>query len=282
MDILNWLSKLFSGPGESGEMKKGGVSDTLEKATKKWWFYLVTLLLFFIIPSYTQKGASYQESGNILKEVLTNPLIYQFTPLLWASKAVFVLLVLLIIFQGRRMPRAFAAIVSVFYVGITIFQNTAQTSSYGLAILSGNVLLMLVVAVFWIVEALNPESDFTPLRLPLWKLWVLPLASLAFWFPVDASGSLPQFTLANLVSNGSMLTYCMMTPVVLAILTIFYPRVNRTTMRVTSYVGIMFGAINEVNWFVLYPSMWWMGMMHVPLITISLYAFAMTFNFLPD
>ena len=102
------------------------------------------------------------------------------------------------------------------------------------------------------------------------------MAGLAFWFPTDASGSSPQFTLANLVSNGSMLTYCMMTPVLLAILTMFHPHVNQATMRITSYVGIMFGVTNEVEWFVLHPSMWWMGIMHIPLITISLYAFAIT------
>jgi hypothetical protein len=30
--------------------------------------------------------------------------------------------------------------------------------------------------------------------------------------------------------------------------------------------------------FILNPSMWWMGIMHIPLITISLYAFAITFR----
>jgi len=260
------------------EMERPSLGNPLDRVTGKWWFYLVILLLFFIVPSYTQKGASYQDSQNVIKEVMTNPLIYGFTPLLWVSKAVFVLLVLLIVFQGKRMSRAFATITAVFCVGIAIFQNTAQTSTYGLTILSGNVLLMLLVAASWIGEALNPKSDFAPVRVPLWKWWVLPMAALAFWFPVDASGSSPQFTLANLASNGSMLTYCMVTPVVLAILTIFYPRVNRPMMRVTSYVGIMFGATNEVEWFVLHPSMWWMGIMHIPLITISLYAFALTFR----
>jgi hypothetical protein len=250
----------------------------LDKAVKKWWFYLIVLLLFFIIPTYTQKGASYQESQNVIKEVLTDPLIYGFTPLLWVSKTAFVLLVLLLIFQGKRMPRTFATVIATFYTGIAIFQNTAQTSTYGLTIISGNVVLMLIVAASWTIEAVNPKSNFTPLSVPLWKWWVLPLAVLAFWFPVDASGQTPQFTLTNLFSNGSMLTYCMITPVVLAILTIFYPHVNQATMRVTSYIGIMFGATNEVEWFILNPSMWWMGIMHIPLITISLYAFAITFR----
>jgi hypothetical protein len=259
-------------------MRKPNMTDLLEQAVQKWWFYLILLLLFFIIPSYTQKGASYEDSQNVIKEVLTNPLIYSFTPLLWASKTVIVLLVLLLILQGKRISAAFATVVAVFYTGIAIFQNTAQTSTYGFAIISGNVLLMLVVAVSWIVEAVNPKSDFTPAKVSPWKSWVVPLAALAFWFPVDASGSSPQFTLANLVANGSMLTYCMVTPVVLAALIIFYPRVNLVTMRVTSYVGIMFGVTNEVEWFVLHPSMWWMGIMHIPLITMSVYAFAITFK----
>jgi hypothetical protein len=211
-----------------------------------------------------------------------NPLIYQFSPLLWISKAVFVLLMLLLVFQGKRMARTFAVVVTLFYVGIAVFQNTALTDSYGLAILTGNVVLMLLVAVFWIAEALNPMSEFAPVSVPLWKWWVAPFAALAFWFPTDPSGTSPQFTLANLVSNGSMLTYCMMTPVLLAILTIFYPHVNHPTMRVTGYVGVMFGVTNVVEWFVLQPSMWWMGIMHVPLITISLYAFAMTFREVSD
>jgi hypothetical protein len=258
-------------------MERLSMANLLDRAVKKWWFYIIILLLFFIIPTYTQKTASYQESQNVIKEVLTNPLIYSFTPLSWISKAVFMLLVLLLILQGRRMPRPFAAVIAVFYTGIAIFQNTAETSTYGLVILSGNVLLMLLVAVSWIAEATDPKSDYAPVKVPLWKWWVLPLAALAFWFPVDASGTTPQFTVANLVSNGSMLTFCMMTPVVLAILTMFYPHVSLATMRVTSYVGIMFGVTNEVEWFILNPSMWWMGIMHVPLITISFYALAITF-----
>jgi hypothetical protein len=264
--------------GNTMKAEKSKPTNLMNKTVTKWWFYLIIVLLFFMIPSYTQKGASYQESQNIIKEVLTNPLIYSFTPLFWISKAAFVLLVLLLIFQGEKMPRILASIIAVFYFGIAVFQNTAQTNSFGFAMLSGNVVLMLVVAISWIVEAINPKSDFSSVRVPLWKWWVLPLAVLAFWFPTDASGTTPQFTLTNLVSNGSMLTFCMMTPVVLGILTIFYPRVNIITMRVTSFVGTMFGVTNEVEWFILNPSMWWMGILHIPLITISLYAFAITFS----
>jgi hypothetical protein len=189
-----------------------------------------------------------------------------------------VLLVLLLAFQGRRMARAFAAFIFIFYIGIAVLQNAALTETYGLTVLSGNVVLMLVVAAFWMDEALRPRGEFTSVRVPAWRWWVAPLAVLAFWFPVDSSGTSPQFTIANLVSNGSMLTYCMMTPVLLAILTIFYPRVNIPTMRVTSYIGVLFGVVNEVEWFVLNPWMWWMGVMHVPLITISVYALALSFG----
>jgi hypothetical protein len=75
-----------------------------------------------------------------------------------------------------------------------------------------------------------------------------------------------------------MLTYCMMTQIVLAILTVFCSRTNLVTMRISSYVGIMFGVVNVVEWFIINPYMWWMGIMHIPLITISIYAFAYTFR----
>jgi hypothetical protein len=42
-----------------------------------------------------------------------------------------------------------------------------------------------------------------------------------------------------------------------------------------SFVGVYFGIINVVIWFVVYPSGWWMGVLHIPLLTISIYAFVL-------
>ncbi len=65
----------------------------------------------------------------------------------------------------------------------------------------------------------------------------------------------------------------MMTPTILTVMLMFWPSVNRSTLRVSSFVGIIFGTTNLVSWFILEPVAWWMGVMHVPLFVISIYAF---------
>jgi len=67
----------------------------------------------------------------------------------------------------------------------------------------------------------------------------------------------------------------MMTPVILAVLTLYHPTVNLAVLRVSSFVGMMVGAVNMFVWFVVIPSAWWMGVLHIPLVVISVYAFVL-------
>jgi len=86
---------------------------------------------------------------------------------------------------------------------------------------------------------------------------------------------LPSFSPVRLLINESGLTYCMMTPVILAVLTLYHPTVNLAVLRVSSFVGMMVGAVNMFVWFVVIPSAWWMGVLHIPLVVISVYAFVL-------
>jgi len=52
--------------------------------------------------------------------------------------------------------------------------------------------------------------------------------------------------------------------------------VNIPTLRVMSYVGFLFGIMNILTWFIFNPSMWWIGFLHIPLFTISIYGFLLT------
>jgi hypothetical protein len=51
--------------------------------------------------------------------------------------------------------------------------------------------------------------------------------------------------------------------------------VNHAVLRVTSFAGLLLGVVNVIVWFVIQPWGWWMGMMHVPLLLISLYSLAL-------
>ena len=161
------------------------------------------------------------------------------------------------------------------FLALAIFQTTAVTDRYGLAVITGNLALVLVVGLVWGCEVIAERNDFAPRRHRWWKWWVAPVAAVALLAPVDASTMSPDFNLARLLSNEAGLTFCMMTPVVLAVLTLYHPTVNPTVLRVSSFVGILLGAVNMVVWFVVEPWGWWMGVLHLPLLSISIYGFVL-------
>jgi hypothetical protein len=77
------------------------------------------------------------------------------------------------------------------------------------------------------------------------------------------------FSVSDVIFNEAGLTYCMITPVVLSILIIYYPNINMATLRITSFVGFYFGVVNMITWFILNTDFWWMGVLHLPLFLIS-------------
>ncbi|MFB0504503.1 MAG: hypothetical protein ACETWE_11765 [Candidatus Bathyarchaeia archaeon] len=166
------------------------------------------------------------------------------------------------------------------YVLFAFLQSIAVTEKYGLSIITLNLVMFNVVAAFWFWEAIVQESDFTPQKKPTLKYWVIPVAFLAFWYPCDISGVLavPDFNPIQLLTNEAGLTFCMMTPVYLAILALYYPRVNIATLRVTALVGVIIAFYNVLVNFILAPSLWWNGVLHMPLLTVSAYALILSFT----
>ena len=249
------------------------VQEKLDAVTRKWWLYLLLLLLLFI-RQYASKGYDPRESADLTLQVLSKPLIYTFPALMPIAKAVPAVLIAGVMVLGNRMRRAFNGYVALLYVTLACFQNTALTDTYGLVVISGNLGLFLVVGLLWMWEVVAARNDFAPRKQPLWKWWVVPLAVLAFLAPVDATMS-PDFSPVRLLTNESGLTYCMMTPVILALVTLYHPTVNLAVLRVSSFAGMILGVVNMLVWFVVLPSGWWMGVLHIPLLVIAVYAFVL-------
>jgi len=109
---------------------------------------------------------------------------------------------------------------------------------------------------------------------------VIPAAFLAFWYPCSISGvsAVRNFNPVKLLTNEAGLTFCMMTPVYLSIVTLYHPRVNVATLRVTALVGAIIGVYNVILNFFLAPSLWWNGVLHMPLLTISIYGLILSFR----
>jgi hypothetical protein len=105
------------------------------------------------------------------------------------------------------------------------------------------------------------------------------LAFLAFWFPLNPESMKPDFNPSYIFTNSVGLAFCNMTPVYLAILTLYYPRINMVTLRITSLLGVIIGFFNLLVNFLIDPDvLWWFGVLHLPLVFISIYALILSFR----
>ena len=181
-----------------------------------------------------------------------------------------ILLVCIFIFRNK-VGRLFAIYVGITYVLFAIGQSVAITEKYGVSICTINVVMFLIVAAFWAWEVVVLQGDYTLRKLPVWRYWVVPLAVLAFWAPSGRGGG-PGFNPVLLFTNGAGLAFCMMTPVYVGLLTLYWPKVNMPTLRVTSLVGFIIGLYNLYANFGINPARrWWNGVLHIPLLVISIY-----------
>ncbi len=244
----------------------------LELITRRGWFFLLFILNLFV-PPYVSKGSSLQEWGKITDEILSQAIIYNLPFLVYLIfKIIPIILICSIILFKNKVARLFSVYVAITYVLFALLQNIAISQKHGLGIVTTNLIMFLAVALFWFWEAIVCENDFAPQKQPLWKYWVVPFALLAFWYPTNPKTLMPDFNPLYLFTNDVGLAFCMMTPVYIAILTLYYPRINIATLRVTSLVGTIIAFSNMLSNFLIAPDqLWWNGVLHLPLLIISIY-----------
>jgi len=74
-----------------------------------------------------------------------------------------------------------------------------------------------------------------------------------------------------LLNSSFGVMYCPTAPVLIALLTLIYPRVNTYVLRTTSFVGLIIGLFNAMSYFIMPGYTLWNLILHTPLIFISLY-----------
>jgi hypothetical protein len=241
----------------------------LERITRKWWFFAIFVLLQFI-PPYASKGYKLEEWGNVISHALSRAIVYQHPQIYPIFKVIPIILLIGIFVLRNKITRLFNIYASISYVLFAFGQSIAVTEKYGVAVCTINIVMFLVVAAFWAWEAIVLQNDFAPTKIPIWRYWVVPLAILAFWAP--ASRGRPDFNPIGLFTNSAGLAFCMMTPVYVGLLILYWPKVNTAVLRVTSLVGLIIGLYNMHSNFIASPSArWWNGVLHLPLLIISLY-----------
>jgi hypothetical protein len=238
------------------------------KERTKTLLILAVLLVCFFLPVLAASPFPQQESSLVIKEVL----IKTSAEYLWLSPVIHVLIVALLgalyfsISKAGRIADFFFAVLILFFA----FSNhIAVTDTYGLAVVTGNLVPILIVGMFWVWEVYRPQNNYVFEKLPTWRYWVLPFAFLAFWSPIDAQLN-PNFSPLLLLNSSFGVMYCPTTPVIIALLTLAYPRVNIRLLTVTSFVGLIIGLFNVMSYFIMPGYTLWMMILHIPLILISL------------
>lgn len=250
----------------------------LESVTKKWWFFLILLIIQFI-PSYTSESYDPSLAFLIPFAVVSDAPAYNMPVLYPFFKILAILMIGSVFILRNRASRIFSIYVGVSYVLFAFLQSIAFTEEFGLVILTADVLMFLLVAMTWFWEALAQENNLETSHFDISRAWVVPLSILAFWYPIDLVTMMPDFNPLYFVTNMAGLVFCMMTPVYLGVLILFYPNVNIATFRVTSIIGIAIAIPNIFVNFIMFPSLLlWQGILHIPLTVISVYAFILSFR----
>jgi len=253
----------------------------LDLITRKWWFVVLFVMLNILLPPIVTKGYDPSKIGEIIPYIIRHSLFTSdnFSLLYPIFKILPIILVFALIFSGNLFNRIFNFYVGINYILFAILQYISISEVYGFAVVLGNFILTLVVALLWFWEFAVNRNDFTPRKINLIKLWVVPFAFLAFWYPINLESMKPDFNLVYIFTNPAGLAFCNMTPVYLAILTVYYPRVNIVTLRITSLLGVVIGCWNLLVNFLIDPDiLWWNGVLHLPLAFIATYALILSFR----
>ena len=180
------------------------------------------------------------------------------------------LIVALIVMFGTKMGRILAAYMGVNYLIIAFVQTMGTTEKYGFVIQTGSLITSVLLGIAWIVVAVRGTLEPSYKNVPSLRYLLLPLALLAFWSPYNSEVQ-PYFSPVLLITSPDYgLTFCFTTPVFLFLLVLFYPKVNAFAYRITAFNGLLYGLFNMTHFF--NPQLRWMGILHLPLLVISLCA----------
>jgi hypothetical protein len=241
--------------------------------TSKWWFYLLTFLVPAVLPPFTSAGLGYWRELNTAIWYVSDAVYYKKLSLQAFMPVMHLILLLMVIalaLLGKRFGQAFSFLAALSFAFTTYAQALVVTEKYGLVIVSELFAWYLIVCLLWLWEAVAPKSNFTWDHSSRKPYWVIPLALIAFWNPDQPW----QLHLSLFVNSYSPTAFCMMTPIYLAVLLLFYPRVNLVLLRVHGFIGSVIGVITLGIAFLKEPSngIYW-TLLHLPLIAISLYSF---------
>ena len=249
--------------------------EKLEKASRKWWFFVILLAAQSILLPIVSRNFDPQNVPRMVSVTLGNAVQNHLGNLNILFQSLLLLMLVLLVVFKNKVRMLFNAYVAVSYTAFAFIQNMAVTEQYGFSVVTVNFVMFLFVAYVWIRELFNPKNnyDFSNFH---WKYsWMIVFALFAYLCPFTTRGEM-DWNLLHFFTRNTATAFCLTTPLFLAILTLNLPKVNIVTYRITAIIGVIIGLYNMMNFF--NPHTVWLGVVHVPLLTISLYCAILSYR----
>ena len=249
--------------------------EKLEKASTKWWFFVILLSAQSILLPIVSRNFDPKNIQQMVYTTLSHAPQGHLGELNILFQSLSLLMFVLLFVFKNKVRTLFNGYVALSYLAFAFIQNLAVTERYGFSIVTVNLVMFLFVAYVWIRETLKPENnyDFSNLR---WEhAWMIVLALFAYLCPFTSQGTFDWNPLHFFYKN-SVTAFCLTTPAFLTILTLNLPKINIVTYRITAIIGTIMGIYNMFNF--LNPHSVYVGIMHIPLLTISLYCTILSYR----
>lgn len=239
-----------------------------ESFLTSWKFFILLVVLQFLALPVATRNFQFEASGQIIFATLGRAWINELYPYSTVFQLIALLMIGALLYFRKRVARWFTGYVGCCYLFYAVIQNVAVTDTYGVSIVTVNVLMMSLVAFVWLRDCWRGKNEYTFTNLNWKTAWLIPVALFCFWLPVDLQTAQPDFNPVHLFTGISAMAFCPMTPVFLAILTFARPNIDMTTYRVTAMVGLIIGCYNMGQFAV--PNGFYLGICHLPLLLVSL------------
>lgn len=249
--------------------------EKLEKISDKWWFAIILIVAQSVLLPFASRNFDFANIGQIISVTLSNAFQTHFGNLNILFQSLSLMMFILLIVFKNKMKDIFNVYVALSYTAFAFIQNIALTDTYGISIVTVNLAMFLFVAYVWIRETLQPKNVYGFKNFQWKYLWMIILSLFAYLCPFDNHGHFDLNPLHFFVKNSAT-AFCLATPAFLTILTLNLPKINLTTYRITAIIGFIIGCYNMAPFF--NPRTIYVGFMHLPLLTISLYCIILSYR----
>lgn len=247
---------------------------TLGYISRKWWFFLLLLVSQFLLIPYASRNFQMENINDIISTTLQNSFQMTISHYSVYFQALSLSLFILLVILKNKMKLVFNIYVAVSYAFFTFIQNIAVTEKYGLSTVTVNVVLFLLVAYVWISEIFQAKNDYSFSNWK-WKYsWMILFSLFAYLCPLSPDGL--DFNPLHFFRSNSATAFCLTTPLFLTIMTLNLPKINCITYRITAIIGVIMGLYNMLSF--LNPYTVFLGILHIPLLTISLYCTLLSYR----